>query len=505
VPRKRQMTWQEGSKNRGGRWRKKIKGRVFHAPGGRGKHDEDAYGDAWDGFLEFKKRIIEEEAQKPKPHQAEYDEAISEWNLVLQWSMENTDTQYASLARRKVEELTNRLERSKPQPLTPADRFGSHLGWPAYIIESVAAAIPKLPQSADQSPSLIIDPSTLDISSMDGTSQRIEREIWQDRLQVQEKKQVEELDTLGTSVGSYLATKLAKVKAGDLSAGRYDPIRTHLYHFREWLGSETAVSSISGKALTDYHAELLTAISEERLSADYAKGRLGTVKSFVQWLWRVNAIEALPRVLAPGNNDLRISRKISTPEVFTIEEVKNLLASATDRTKLYLLLMLNTGSTQKDLSDMLPTEVDWKKGTITRKRSKTANHKGVPTVTYVLWKETFRLLQQERSSDAATVLVNHEGCPLKVERIDDEGKLKKIDNVASAFARLKRKNGIRKPLKYFRKTSATLLKSNKDYRGLDVLFLGHAPATVAERHYTQAPQQLLNEALAWLGQQYGIE
>ena len=62
-----------------------------------------------------------------------------------------------------------------------------------------------------------------------------------------------------------------------------------------------------------------------------------------------------------------------------------------------------------------------------------------------------------------------------MERIDDEGKLKKIDNVASAFARLKRKNGIRKPLKYFRKTSATLLKSNKDYRGLDVLFLGHAP------------------------------
>ncbi|MGZ0173119.1 MAG: hypothetical protein ACKVHE_26600 [Planctomycetales bacterium] len=92
-----------------------------------------------------------------------------------------------------------------------------------------------------------------------------------------------------------------------------------------------------------------------------------------------------------------------------------------------------------------------------------------------------------------------------MERLDDEVTLKKIDNVASAFARLRRKTGIKKSLKYFRKTSATLLKSNKDYRGLDVLFLGHAPATVAERHYTQAPQLLLNEALAWLGQQYGIE
>lgn len=499
------MTWQAGTENRGGRWRKKYKGRVFQASGGRGKHDEQAYGVAWDGFQKFQETIDGEESQKPKPYQAEYEEAISEWRLLLQWSMENADTQYVSLARSKVEELTNRLNSSKPQPVTPADRFRSHLGWPAHIMELVAAIIPTPPLPVDLSSPSVIDPSTLDTSSMDGTSQRIEREIWQDRIQVQKKKQVAARDTVGTHVESYLVTKMAKVKAGHLTAGRYDPIRTHLHHFRDWLGASTAVSSIGGKVLTDYHAEQLAAISEERLSADYTKDRLGTVKSFVQWLWRIEAIEDLPRVLAPGSSDLRISRRTTTPGVFTIEEVKTLLASATDRTKLYLLLMLNTGSTQKDLSDLLPTEVDWKNGTITRKRSKTAKHKGVPTVTYALWKETFRLLQQERSSDAATVLVNHEGTPLKVETLDDDGKLKKIDNVASAFSRLKRKKGIKKPLKYFRKTSASLLKSNKEYRGLEVLFLGHAPATVADRHYTQAPQQQLNEALGWLGKQYGIE
>jgi hypothetical protein len=102
----------------------------------------------------------------------------------------------------------------------------SILGWPVRIIESVAAVIPKLPQSAGQSPPVVIDPSTLDISSMEGTSQRIELENWQNRLQVQEKRQVEGRDTLGTSVDSYLATKLARVKAEHLTAGRYDPIRT---------------------------------------------------------------------------------------------------------------------------------------------------------------------------------------------------------------------------------------------------------------------------------------
>jgi hypothetical protein len=63
---------------------------------------------------------------------------------------------------------------------------------------------------------------------------------------------------------------------------------------------------------------------------------------------------------------------------------------------------------------------------------------------------------------------------------------------------------IQKPSKLFRKTSATLLRSNKGYSGVEVLFLGHAPTTVADRHYVQAPQQLLDKAIAWLGAQYKL-
>ena len=163
------------------------------------------------------------------------------------------------------------------------------------------------------------------------------------------------------------------------------------------------------------------------------------------------------------------------------------------------------GQTQKDISDLRITQVDWKRGTITRKRSKTAKHKGVPTVTYRLWKETFRLLKQEKSSDKARVLLNRNGGPLKVERLNENGRLQKVDNIASDYNRLRKKISITKSLKYFRITSSSLIKSNKDYRGLEGLFLGHAPATVEERHYTQAPQQLLDEAITWLGQQYGIE
>jgi hypothetical protein len=37
------------------------------------------------------------------------------------------------------------------------------------------------------------------------------------------------------------------------------------------------------------------------------------------------------------------------------------------------------------------------------------------------------------------------------------------------------------------------------------LFLGLAPSSVADKHYTDAPQALLDKAVRWLGKQYGVK
>lgn len=149
-------------------------------------------------------------------------------------------------------------------------------------------------------------------------------------------------------------------------------------------------------------------------------------------------------------------------------------------------------------------EVDCKRGTITRKRSKTARHENVPTVAYYLWRETFRLLKQERARGSGRALLNQGGGHLKVERLDENGKYYKVDNIATAYNRLKCAQKIDKPLKFLRRTSATLLKSASEWRGLETLYLGHSPRSIEERHYTQAPQELLSDAIKWLGKQYGI-
>lgn len=504
MPRKIELTWQAGSEGRKGRWRKKYKGRVLYFPYGNSKSDLEGYHQALEDWKREKAKIDEEEAQKPKLHQAEYEQAIDQWTLALQWSRDNGDQDSANSALQKLEELRAKLE----NPVPPSLAWGDHvldIGFPPDLLNSVNEALYKVvPDRRPVDPGTpgVIVPSQELVDEMDGSPTRIAREIWKDRLDVQRQKGRQTADTVESHVDAFLANKRVQVNAGEVSAGRYDPLRVHLHHFRDWLGGAVAVASITGKVISDYYAELLRGITEKRWSADYAKDRLNAVKSFVRWLWTLDLIE-LPKVL--NSADLRISKKITTPEVFTIEEVKAFLAAATDRTKLYLLLMINTGMLQKDIADLRQTEVNWEKGTVTRKRSKTADYANVPTVTYNLWKETFGLLQQHRAKEGEFALTNQDGGCLKVEMLNQDGKLHKIDNVRSAFNRLSRATKIIKPLKLLRKTSATLLRSNRLFSGVENLFLGHAPRSMSDRHYAQTPQELFDEAIAWLGKQYGVE
>ncbi|MDY0171016.1 MAG: hypothetical protein RBS80_31035 [Thermoguttaceae bacterium] len=84
-----------------------------------------------------------------------------------------------------------------------------------------------------------------------------------------------------------------------------------------------------------------------------------------------------------------------------------------------------------------------------------------------------------------------EGGPLKLETIVD-GKVKKTDNIRSAYEGLLRKLKIkgkdRKPLKLIRETSSNKLAEHRDYARFAQYFLGQAPATVADKHYVQPSQ-----------------
>ena len=173
--------------------------------------------------------------------------------------------------------------------------------------------------------------------------------------------------------------------------------------------------------------------------------------------------------------------------------------------------MLNCGMTQKDISDLRKDQLvkDGDNFTaIKRRRSKTVRKKNTPEVLYPLWPETTRLLREHLSTDPTYALMTGKSNRRWVRKdIMPNGKLSKADNIASLFRYLKRQVGMNeagKSLKLFRKTSATRLKGNKEYRDLVPFFLGHSAKTVADRHYAAESQSLLAEAIAWLGRHYGL-
>ena len=108
--------------------------------------------------------------------------------------------------------------------------------------------------------------------------------------------------------------------------------------------------------------------------------------------------------------------------------------------------------------------------------------------------ETFRLLKQQRDAKSKSrVLSNTNGSPIWSEEITKDGKYKKTDNVKHAFDRLRKVAEIEKPLKSLKKTLASLLRNSGTFSGLEGLFLGHAPQSMSDRHYSQVPQTLFTK------------
>ncbi len=284
------------------------------------------------------------------------------------------------------------------------------------------------------------------------------------------------------------------------SAGRVGAIRAHLKHFQTGVAI-VDVADIDARVLLEYHEVLKTAVFNGNMSAHYGRDILSTCKRFTRWCWQMGMLDELPKNI----DQLRIEVVTTEVETFDLDELRQIYDSAAGRTQLYLLLMMNCGMQQQDIADLRLDQVDWQDGRIVRKRSKTAKHDRVPVVSYKLWPRTLDLLRQHRSQSAEVLIVNGNGEPLKMEGIRDDGRVHKTDNIRSAYYRVTRKLKIErpKPLKLIRKTSASLL-ANRFGRDVAKLFLGHAPADVADQSYLKPARNALDAALDWLGEEYAL-
>ena len=174
--------------------------------------------------------------------------------------------------------------------------------------------------------------------------------------------------------------------------------------------------------------------------------------------------------------------------------------------RLFILLALNCGMYQRDIGDLRQSEVDWRRGRIIRQRTKTrGKSEKIPIVDYKLWKTTFELLKQFRSTDRTFALLNEDGLPLWHEK-KDNGKYKKSDAIKNLYFRLQQnklpKGTKKKPFKTFRKTAATKLEEHGQYGRYSEYFLGEAPSSITQKHYTTPSTKQFDAALDWLWGQF---
>jgi integrase len=288
-------------------------------------------------------------------------------------------------------------------------------------------------------------------------------------------------------------------QAGQISEGRFDAYRRNIGTFAGWIGPETAIDAIDEAKLEGFFNHLSILVATARYSPTYAHTLLMTAKQFISRLAEMRLIPL------PGNiRSRRFRFNHSTPakiETFTIEEVRSLLAACdgfSERTKLYLLLMLNCGMYQNDIAELRHDEVSWKAGTLTRARSKT-RERGGPVVTYKIWPETFALLKKHRAA-GELALTTDEGNPLVRYWLEGEA-MRRYDAIQSAWTRLAGKMGVKRirlGMKHLRKTSASLLGQHPHYKFYANHFLADSPRTVADRHYVIPSDEEFFRALDWL-------
>ena len=440
------------------------------------KTDSDEYRRAVEDFERWRGQI-DTEVDANKPHRADYEKAIGLRQSVVDWChvegleiLSAEDKAFYDSVVDEIERLRADFSRLNPPKLND----GVHLP---------------------------IDP--IQHSIVGGYGRCI---IWLDRIHTLKsyKKWTGTTDhskTIGGNLDEYLKAKKTDALTGTIKAGSYDLLQHRLNHFRSFCGA-SSIEQFNAKTLAAFCDTLKQEIIANSISQAYAQGIMTSTKSFVRWLWKAEVLDNLPRNI----NDLHITVEEQEIILFTRHDIATLLGAASDRTRLYLLLMLNCGYYQQDISDLKHEEVNWEQGRIFRKRSKTAKKATVPKVNYKLWDTTFELLKRFRSGHPTLVLVNDNGSALRQRGFRQDGKTQNLDNIKKAYERVCNKLGVDvRPMKLVRKTGASTLEQHDIFARYAQYYLGQAAVTVADRRYVRPSDEQFDKALKWLGEQFGIQ
>ena len=299
------------------------------------------------------------------------------------------------------------------------------------------------------------------------------QETWQERLREFDPPSKDK--TVGFFLDKFLSLRKAEYKAGNLSLAAYEQCKLCLLAFGKWLNPGASVETINSQKWEDWYKWILATDA----SAEYKKKRLSYARSWCLWLVEHGHLQSFSSLMSRRYRFASDREEVQPLSIATVQEI---VGKAKGVLKLLLLLMLNTGMTQKDISDLKQSE--YANGRITRSRSKT-KRRGTRVVSWKLWDSTRKLLDQYRQPTGDRLLLTSKGTTWVGEA--------RRDGVNSLYRHL----GYDVPLKRFRQTSGDFIKK-KYGKELADHFLGHGQRAVDAAYFSR-DQQELDDAVSWLG------
>ncbi len=204
---------------------------------------------------------------------------------------------------------------------------------------------------------------------------------WRERLaQIRREEQAETAtpkeNTIRAHVDEYLATRKAQAEARGKIAS-YQSEQYHIAKLRQWVDPLAGMDTLNEALWERFCLHLSKQVGEGKIAPATMRGTQIVVRAFIRNRWERRFIE-LPRNL--NNRNLSANVPLQEIELFSKEELQQLWDKATDRKRLYILLMLNSGMQPVDIATLRQDEVDWKAGRIMRQRTKTKGAANVPKV-----------------------------------------------------------------------------------------------------------------------------
>jgi len=334
---------------------------------------------------------------------------------------------------------------------------------------------------------------------VNGKMERLDGDGWEEALTVY-KAQIDDLQagrtprkakadelTVADLCNAFLNAKLRRVTTGELSQRSFAEYKQTTDRLIAAFGKNRLVEDLAADDFAQMRADIAKTCGPVRLGNEITRTKsvfkYATDNALIAGTMRYGS-----EFQKPGKSVMRRHKSSSDKKLFTVAEVKALLDEASPTMKAAILLGINAGAGNTDVSNLEFRNLDLKGGWLHYPRGKTGIDRRCP-----LWQETVKALRQaiaarpkpKLEADEQVVLLS--GQAKRLVRITEKSR---TDGVTTGFSKLLRKlkiNG-RRGLGFYslRHTFATIGLETGDRDAVKSL-MGHAEGDVLSLYDESGP------------------